>query len=100
MTTVSVHVVPNASQNEVVGWYGGALKIRLAAAPSEGRANDALCRFLGKVFMVAPSTIEIERGAGSKKKRVRLPISEADLKEEVARYLSRPGSKDDNGAGV
>lgn len=75
----SVHVVPNASRSEIVGWHEGALKIRLAAPPIEGRANEELCRFLAKIFDVAPSLIEIEKGMASKKKRIRLPIAEADF---------------------
>lgn len=84
---LSVHIVPNASQSELVGWYEGALKIRLAAAPVEGKANEELCRFLGKLFGLAPTTIEIEKGSASKKKRVRLPMAETDVRERVEEVL-------------
>lgn len=79
MYLLSVQVVPNASKTEIVGWHEGALKIRLAAPPVEGKANEELRQFLGKTFGVAPSLIEIERGSASKKKHIRLPMSEADV---------------------
>lgn len=84
---LSVQIIPNASRSEIVGWHEGALKIRLAAAPVEGKANEELCRFLGKTFDVAPSLIEIERGMAHKKKRVRLPVAEADVREVVEGLL-------------
>ena len=39
---VAVKVVPRASRDEVVGWLGDRLKIKIAAPPQDGRANDAL----------------------------------------------------------
>jgi uncharacterized protein (TIGR00251 family) len=84
---LSVHVIPNASRSELVGWHEGALKIRLAAPPIDGKANEELCRFLGKTFGIAPSLIEVERGMANKKKRVRLPMAETDAKEVVNELL-------------
>lgn len=84
---LSIHVIPNASRSELVGWHEGALKIRLAAPPVDGKANEELCRFLGKMFGIAPSLIEVERGMANKKKRVRLPIAETDAKEVVEELL-------------
>lgn len=75
---LSVHLVPNASRDEIVGWHDGALKIRLAAPPVDGKANEALIRFLAKKIDCAPSEIEIVSGQSSKRKRVSLPCSEAD----------------------
>ncbi len=84
---LAVHVIPNASRSELVGWHEGALKLRLAAPPVDGKANEELCRFLGKTFGIAPSLIDMERGLASKKKHVRLPLAETDVKEQVARLL-------------
>lgn len=84
---LSVQVVPNASRSELIGWHEGALKIRLAAPPVDGKANEELCRFLGKTFGIAPSLIEVERGVANKKKRVRLPMAETDARERVEELL-------------
>ena len=43
---LSVKVVPRASRDEIVGWLGDRLKVKIAAPPTDGRANDALEAFL------------------------------------------------------
>src|SRR5690554_3006126 len=45
---IAVKVVPRASRDEVVGWLGDRLKIKIAAPPQDGRANDALEAFLAE----------------------------------------------------
>lgn len=89
---LSIQVIPNAPRSEVVGWYEGALKIRLAAPPVDGRANEELCRFLGKTFGIAPSMVEVEHGMANKKKRVRLPMAETDVREVVDRLIGGSAS--------
>jgi uncharacterized protein (TIGR00251 family) len=42
--TLTLHVQPGAKRTEVVGLHGDALKIKLAAPPVEGKANEALLR--------------------------------------------------------
>ena len=60
---LAVRVTPRASKNQVVGALSdGTIKIRIAAAPAEGQANDALVRFLSDVLGVAKSRIEIVAG--------------------------------------
>lgn len=50
--------------------YGNALKIRVAAPPFDGAANDELVRFLAEYFAVPPGCISIHAGAKSRAKRV------------------------------
>lgn len=45
---ISVHVQPRASRTEFAGIHGQALKVRVAAPPADGAANDALCRFIAR----------------------------------------------------
>jgi uncharacterized protein (TIGR00251 family) len=80
MYTLSVLVVPNASVTEIVGMHDGALKIRLAAPPVDGKANEELVRFLAKYFDLAPSEIDIAKGASGKRKRISIPLPEEDVK--------------------
>jgi len=69
--TFAVRVVPRASKNEIVGIHGDALKIRVAAPPVEGRANEALIAFLAKRLGVRKSQVEIVAGATSRRKMIR-----------------------------
>jgi uncharacterized protein len=68
----AVRVQPRAKRDEITGEHGGALKIRLAAPPIEGRANDALCRFLADCLNVPLAAVKIAAGAHSRAKRVEI----------------------------
>ena len=69
---LTVHVQPKASTTECVGIYGAALKIRVAAPPVDGAANDALIRFLAQTLSLPLAAVHIESGTGGRRKRVRL----------------------------
>jgi uncharacterized protein len=78
--TFPVQVVPRASRSEIVGEYGGALRIRIAAPPVDGAANEELVRTLARAFGVKRGAIEITAGQGSKTKVVRVAgASASDL---------------------
>lgn len=68
--TLDVRVVPRASRTEIVGSHDGALKIRIAAPPVDGAANEELIRLLAKSFSVPRSAVTITGGSTSKQKRV------------------------------
>lgn len=65
-----VRVVPRASKNEISGRRGEAIKIRLAAPPVEGAANEALIDFLAEILEVRKRQIEILSGHASRDKIV------------------------------
>ena len=70
---VDVKVVPRASRSEVAGTMAdGALKVKVAAAPENGRANEELCAVLAIHFGVRPRDVELIAGAASTRKRVRI----------------------------
>ncbi len=70
--TFAVKVVPRAKRTEVAGVEGDAVRIRLNAPPVEGRANEALIKFLAEIFGISKSSVEILSGETGRKKRVRL----------------------------
>lgn len=70
--TLSVHVQPRASRNEVAGLEGDTLKIRLTAPPVDGEANDACRVFLAKLLGLSPSRLAIIQGARSRTKVIRI----------------------------
>ena len=76
--TISVHVTPRATRDEVVGWQEGELWVRLRAPPVEGQANESLRRFLAKRLGVPASAVEMVGGATARHKRVRVEGLTAD----------------------
>jgi len=76
--TLTLHIQPGAKRSEVVGLHGDALKIRLAAPPIEGRANEALLRFIADSFGVPLRQVELLRGAQSRHKMVKVQGSKVE----------------------
>jgi uncharacterized protein (TIGR00251 family) len=71
-TTLSLKVIPNAPRNEVVGWLGAALKVKVHAPALEGRANDELLDFLAETLGVPRRDVTLLRGDKSRHKVVRI----------------------------
>ncbi len=63
-----VKVVPGASRDEVSGWLGDSLKIRVAARPEQGEANKAVAGFLAELLLVPRQQIALVHGARSANK--------------------------------
>ncbi len=70
--TFRVRVVPRASRSEIVGEHDGALRVRIAATPVEGAANDELLRLLASQFKIPRSAISIVSGHSGKLKKISL----------------------------
>ena len=78
---LKVYLQPKSSKNEIVGSYRDGIKVRITAPPIEGKANEALIRFLAKEFLISPSRIEILKGSRSREKT--LKISGVALREHL-----------------
>lgn len=65
-------IQPGAARSSLAGVHDGCLKLRIAAPPIDGRANDEVCAFLARRLDVPRSIIRIEQGESSRRKRVRL----------------------------
>ena len=70
--TLAVKAVPNAPRNEIAGWLGDALKIKIHAPALDGRANDALCEFLADALGLPRRAVTLARGDKSRQKLVRI----------------------------
>lgn len=70
--TFRVKVTAGASKNEIVGRYGDAIKIKIAAAPEKGKANGELIRFLAKQFNLPSNCIRIVKGLSSPQKIIEI----------------------------
>lgn len=76
--TLTLHIQPGAKRTDVAGLHGEALKIRLAAPPIEGRANDALLKFIAESFGVPLRQVELKQGPQSRHKVVAVTGSKVD----------------------
>lgn len=84
--TLELKTIPNAPRDEIAGWLGDALKVKVHAPALEGRANDALLEFLADKFGVHRRAVTLVRGDKSRHKVVR--IAGLTLAELKARLLT------------
>lgn len=67
---LAVKVVPRASRDEIVGWLGDRLKLKVTAPPTDGRANEALEAFLAAQFGLPRRNVRVATGHTSTSKVV------------------------------
>lgn len=84
---LTLHVQPRARRTEVAGLHGDAIRVRLAAPPVDGAANDELVRFLAERLGVARRAVRIVAGATARRKVVEIDGVAAD---EAMRVLLAP----------
>ncbi len=70
MATLKLRIVPSAKRDEVVGEYGDAVKVKVAAPALDGKANDALLEFLARKFGVHARAVSLLMGDKSRDKVV------------------------------
>jgi len=82
-----VQITPNAKKTEVVGVLDNALKMKLQAQPIEGKANEALVRYLAETLSVPRSAVTITHGLTSKHKLVEVRSSDLTVDAVESRLL-------------
>lgn len=75
---IAVHAQPGAKKSAVAGLHGDALKVRVAAPPVEGKANDALTAFVAKALGLPRRAVSIVKGESSREKLLFIADTEAD----------------------
>ena len=84
MTTIRVHVIPNAKIDKVAGEHGDAIKIKLRAPAIEGKANTALRKFLAEKLSIPQRAIVLDRGERSRDKVLRIDgLSEEEVRSRL-----------------
>jgi len=81
---LKVYLQPKSSKNEVVGSYRDGIKVKITAPPIDGKANEALIRFLAKELGVSPSCIKITRGQHSREKTLKIS---GDIKQDLLKKM-------------
>lgn len=87
---VLVHVQPRARCTEVAGLHGDAVKVRLAAPPVDGAANDELVRFVAEQLGVARAAVRVAAGAGSRRKVVEVEGVDGETARRALLAAPRP----------
>jgi uncharacterized protein len=82
---VQLRVSPGAARSAVVGRHGAGWKVRVAAAPESGKANDALVRLLADTLALPARDVQIVSGQASRDKTV---VLEGLGQEEIERRLA------------
>lgn len=88
MASLKLRIVPNAKRDEIVGAYGDAVKVKVAAPAVEGKANAALLEFIADRLGVPPRAVSLVSGEKSRDKLIAI----AGLTPEDARAKLLAGS--------
>lgn len=86
---IAVHVTPKSGRDEVVGWRGGELSVRVTAAPEEGKANAAVCALLAGSLGVPKRSVRVVRGESSRHKQVEI---KGAVSADITRVFGEPPS--------
>ena len=77
---IAVRVIPRSKKNEIAQILGdGTIKIKLTAPPVQGKANEALVKFLAEILDVKQSQIEIIAGEKGRNKLVTVYDLDAEI---------------------
>ena len=77
---LALRVTPRASKNEIVEVLNdGTIKVHLTAPPVEGKANEALLKFMSEVLDVPLSCLDIVAGAGGRDKLISVTDMDATV---------------------
>ena len=83
-TAITIRVTPRAKRNEIFGIMDdGTIKIRITAPPVNGKANQALIKFLSDIFDVKHSQIEVVAGHTGRKKLIAIEGLSPDELEDI-----------------
>ncbi len=90
-TRLTLRVAPGARRSEVVGRHGEAWKVRVAAPPEGGRANEAVRRLLADTLALPVQAVSVVSGLGSRDKQVQLAGIAPDETERRLASATAPG---------
>jgi hypothetical protein len=69
---VGIKVVPNASRDQIAGWLGDDLKVRVQSPPEDGRANKRLCEVLAGWLDLPKGAVSVVAGQTNQRKTVEI----------------------------
>ena len=91
---LAVRLQPRAKRNAIVDERDGVLRVSVAAAPVDGRANAALCKLIAKRAGIARGRVSVVRGERSRDKVVHVDwLALEDLRRALALPLGSGGQR-------
>jgi len=85
---LNVHAQPGARKPQLRGMHGGAIKIAVREAAQDGKANDALVRFVADALGCSRQQIEVASGHTSRQKRLFISGDAADLEACIRELIT------------
>jgi uncharacterized protein len=87
---VAVRVTPRSAKPSIGEWKSDPdgrayLEVRVAAAPTDGAANDEVIKLLAKELGLPKSSLAIVSGQTARLKRIELPLDEAEVRARISR---------------
>ena len=99
LVVLRVHAQPGGGRSGIVGRHGDALKVKVAAPPVDGRANEAIVTVLADAFGLKPGQVSLVSGPSSRSKRYRLEgVDPTAFGRRLALLLTGPGTRAGAGA--
>ena len=81
---LKLHVTPRGSRNEIGGWRGDTLCVKLTAPPVEGAANAAIVKFVADSLGLRKSQVELVSGDKSREKTLRITgLTDSDIRARL-----------------
>lgn len=79
-----MHVTPRSGRDEIVGWRGGELQVRVTTAPEDGKANAAVCKVVAGAVGVPKTAVSVMRGATARHKVLEVAgITDEELRDAL-----------------
>ncbi|MDR1398443.1 MAG: DUF167 domain-containing protein [Treponema sp.] len=82
---LNIKALPGASRSQILDVKDGRLRVKVAAAPEDGKANAELCAFLAKTLGCSKKDVNLQAGEKSRLKTVSLPLRLQEQLEHICR---------------
>lgn len=88
MALLSIRVTPRSAKPGVGEWKADSagrsyLELRVAAAPTDGAANEEVIKLLAKALGLPKSRLTIVSGESARLKRIDTPLSDIELRDRL-----------------
>jgi uncharacterized protein len=85
---LTVAVVPQARRTGADGFHDGALRVRLTAAPIDGKANEALVAWLSETLNLPKRAVRVLHGSSSRRKQLDIDLDAGTVVQRLETHLS------------